>query len=185
MSRAYRITVRESLNRQLEAADEICTTLEILQILPGEQMAKLLEQELERRGFKEKGGKMVREDEAITITIDPKTGELAVRSEGEQKMELEAKRDDRGYDDIGPSEEQIRRRLSETLKGDLECAGQSGPGAIATGGHRETRKGVGGSPERDGGSDQPSHRRGAQTQSGINGRDQGNDRRPRERIAYD
>ena len=44
MSRAYRISVKESISQDLKAADEICTDLEILEILPREQMADLLEE---------------------------------------------------------------------------------------------------------------------------------------------
>ena len=43
MSRAYRITVKESDTRHLKAGDEICTQLEILEILPPEDMATLLQ----------------------------------------------------------------------------------------------------------------------------------------------
>ena len=34
MSRAYRITVKESSTRELKGSDEICTQLEVLEILP-------------------------------------------------------------------------------------------------------------------------------------------------------
>ena len=53
MSRAYRITVKESESRHLKAGDEICTQLEILEILPPEDMATLLKEELKKRGFTE------------------------------------------------------------------------------------------------------------------------------------
>jgi hypothetical protein len=42
MSRAYRISVKESDTRHLKAGDEIGTQLEILEILPPEDMATLL-----------------------------------------------------------------------------------------------------------------------------------------------
>ena len=48
MSRAYRITVKESETRHLKAGDEICTDLEILEILPPEDMGTLLRNELAR-----------------------------------------------------------------------------------------------------------------------------------------
>ena len=57
MSRAYRITVKESDTRHLKAGDEICTDLEILEILPPEEMAALLSEELEARGFADEGGR--------------------------------------------------------------------------------------------------------------------------------
>jgi hypothetical protein len=46
MSRAYRIRVSESLNRTLQAEDEVCSQIELLEVLPPEQMAELLRDEL-------------------------------------------------------------------------------------------------------------------------------------------
>ena len=51
MSRAYRITVKESETRELRGSDEICTQLELLEILPPEQMADLLKGELKKRAM--------------------------------------------------------------------------------------------------------------------------------------
>ena len=47
MSRSYRVSVRECVNRVIRAEDRISTQLEILEILPAEQMAGLLADELE------------------------------------------------------------------------------------------------------------------------------------------
>ena len=52
MSRAYRISVKESVHRVIKAEDSVCTQLEVLEVLPPEQMAGLLADELEKRGFK-------------------------------------------------------------------------------------------------------------------------------------
>lgn len=120
MSRAYRITVKESLQRDITASDEVCSDLEILEILPKEQMADLLKGELQGRGFEEQDGKMVRHDEGVTVTVDPQTGEVSVKAEAADSVDLQAQRDDWGYDDVGPGEEAIRRRASEQLKQDLE-----------------------------------------------------------------
>ena len=54
MSRAYRIRVKESVNQDLSASDEVCSDLEILEILPGDQMAELVAKELKDRGYVEK-----------------------------------------------------------------------------------------------------------------------------------
>ena len=51
MSRAYRIRVSETVRRVLRATDHVSTQLELLEILPREQMADLLADELERHGF--------------------------------------------------------------------------------------------------------------------------------------
>ncbi len=120
MSRAYRISVKENLTRDLTASDEVCSDLEILEILPREQMAELLRGELQGRGFEDEDGKLVRHDDAITVTVDPNTGEISVKAEAVDSVTLEAQRDDWGYDDVGPGEDTIRRRVQEQLKQDLE-----------------------------------------------------------------
>ena len=52
MSRAYRIKVKESLKRDVKAEDSIRTEIELIEVLPAEQMGELLARELEGRGFK-------------------------------------------------------------------------------------------------------------------------------------
>src|SRR5436305_9439095 len=66
MSRAYRIRVSESLNRTLRAEDSVCSQLELLEVLPPEQMAALLREELKGRGFADKDGQLVRTDGDLT-----------------------------------------------------------------------------------------------------------------------
>ena len=120
MSRAYRITVRESDVRTLKAGDEIGTTLEILEILPPEDMAELLRNELKNRGFTgQANGAMTRKDGDITITIDPCNGEIMVKAEAMENVNLEARRDATGFNDVGPSEKALRERVREQLKEDL------------------------------------------------------------------
>jgi hypothetical protein len=121
MSRAYRITVKESESRTLKAGDEICTDLEILEILPPEDMATLLREELKKRGFNEQAdGTMLRKDGDLTVKIDPCTGEVTVKAETEQKVEQEAKREATGFNDVGPNEKILREKVKEQLKSDLE-----------------------------------------------------------------
>ena len=121
MSRAYRISVKESETRNLKAGDEISTCLEILEILPPEDMATLLKQELKNRGYEEQpDGTMARKDGKITVTVDPCSGEVTVKAETAAKVDLEAKRDETGFNDVGPNESSLRERAREKLKADLE-----------------------------------------------------------------
>ena len=121
MSRAYRITVKESDTRTLKAGDEICTQLEILEILPPEDMATLLKEELTKRGFEEQNdGIMTRRDGELTVTVDPCSGEVSVKSQTEETVSQEAKRDATGFNDIGPNENSLRDRVKDQLKQDLE-----------------------------------------------------------------
>ena len=117
MSRAYRITVKESETRNLKAGDEICTELEILEILPPEDMATLLKEELKKRGFTEQeDGTMTRKDGDITVKVDPCSGEVSVKAETGETVSQEARRDATGFNDVGPNESSLRERVRIGLK---------------------------------------------------------------------
>lgn len=122
MSRAYRITVKESETRHLKAGDEICTDLEILEILPPEDMGTLLRNELAKRGFEEQDdGTMTRtEKNGVTVTIDPCNGQVTVKAETGEMINQEVKRDATGFNDVGPNEKSLRERVKEQLKSDLD-----------------------------------------------------------------
>jgi hypothetical protein len=113
MSRAYRIKVSESLTRVIRAEDHVGTQLELLEILPPDEMASLLAAELAGRGFQETGDGLAREDGEIRIVVDPSTGEVTVRSESQQDVRLESKRDGYVYDEMGRRE---RSRAEQTLR---------------------------------------------------------------------
>jgi hypothetical protein len=120
MSRAYRIRVRESLRKMVTTRDHVSTQLEVLEILPAEQMAALLGQELERRGFERKGAALVQTRDGVTVTVDPKTGTVTVTAEGVQNITLEAEREGRSFDDAGPGAAQVRKVLQEQAQKDLQ-----------------------------------------------------------------
>jgi hypothetical protein len=124
MSRAYRIRVKESISQELTASDEVCADLEVLEILPGDQMAELLSKELKARGFEEKDGELVRTKDGATVTVDPESGKVSVRAEKEEKVKLETEKEGWTYDDIAPRGEQVRRQLSEQAKAELERRSQ-------------------------------------------------------------
>jgi hypothetical protein len=120
MSRAYRIRVRESLRRVLRAHDRVSTQLELLEVLPPEQMAQLLTEELKGRGFEDKGGALVRQRNGVTVTVDPKTGTLTVEAAAEERANLEGEKEGRTYDDVGPQAKAVRGLLKEQLQQELE-----------------------------------------------------------------
>lgn len=92
MSRAYRIRVQESLRRVITAEDHVSTQLELLELLPEEQMADLLTAELERGGFEKKGDRLVRKDKDVIIEIDPKTASITVRAQASSEVEVKGER---------------------------------------------------------------------------------------------
>ncbi len=124
MSRAYRIRVKESINQDLKASDEVCADLEILEILPGDQMAELVAQELKARGYEERDGKLVKNKDGVSVSVDPKSGEVSVKAEKEERVELKTEKEGWGYDDIGPRASSVRKTLSEQAKTELERRAQ-------------------------------------------------------------
>ncbi|HEX4609543.1 MAG TPA: hypothetical protein VH092_15195, partial [Urbifossiella sp.] len=101
--------------------DEIGTTLELLEILPPEDMATLLRQELKDRGFEEQpDGTLTRKDGSTTVTVDPCSGTVTVKAETEATVQQEAKRDATGFNDVGPTEISLRDKVRDQLKQDLD-----------------------------------------------------------------
>ncbi|MGL4419738.1 MAG: hypothetical protein ACRCZF_03655 [Gemmataceae bacterium] len=120
MSRAYRITVRESLTREIRGSDEIATQLELLGVLPPEAMAELLKGELRGRGYDETpNGTFTRTDGAVTVTVDPCDGTVVVRAEQEKEVTVEKTGEAGYFDDVGPSEKNVRERVAENLRKQL------------------------------------------------------------------
>jgi hypothetical protein len=120
MSRSYRISVRESTSRVIRAEDHVSTDLEILEILPPEQMGALLAAELAAHGFQEKAEQMVREEDGVKIAIDTCTGTVTVSSEESEATKVEGEMHGRAYDDVGPHAGQVRENLRHELQKNLE-----------------------------------------------------------------
>lgn len=120
MSRAYRISVRESERRVVRAEDSVATRLGMLEVLSREEMAALLEQELVARGFRKTDSGLRREADGIVVTVDPNTGEVIARSQAEEKVEVASVREGLAYDDIGPTSSQVRDRLKDEARQSLQ-----------------------------------------------------------------
>src|SRR5262249_54323309 len=108
------------LARVVTAQDRVSTQLEVLEILPPEQMAELLAQELENRGFERRGTVLVREQDGVTLTVEPMTGTVTVQIEGAQQVHLESEREGRSYEESGAVAAKIRQSLQEAARKDLE-----------------------------------------------------------------
>jgi hypothetical protein len=122
MSRSYRISVRECVNKTIKAEDSVSTELEILEVLPPEQMAGLLSDELEKRGFEKQGEVLVRKEKGsnVVTTVDPTKGTVTVAAEAAEEAKLESERHGRAYDDVGPHAGQVRDQLRQEAQRDLE-----------------------------------------------------------------
>jgi hypothetical protein len=120
MSRAYRISVKESINRVIRAEDRVSTQLEILEVLPPEQMGALLSEELEKKGFKKDGDTLVRKQKGITVRVCPETGDVIVSSETCEKVTAEQEVTGRAYDDMGPNSRTVKEHLKKEAREKLE-----------------------------------------------------------------
>ncbi len=91
MSRAYKVCVAESLRTVMRGEDEICGTIEILEILPRDEMAGVVAAELEARGFVRRAdGTVASSCGGVEVVVDPRTGKVTVRVESVQEVELQA-----------------------------------------------------------------------------------------------
>jgi hypothetical protein len=120
MSRSYRIKVRETLRRVIRASDHVSSQLELLEILPPEAMAELLAKELTERGFQRQGQQAVRKSKDVTVTVDLDTGEVTVRAESKQQVELSQEKQGVVYDDVGPAKSQAEAKLRDEARQTLE-----------------------------------------------------------------
>jgi hypothetical protein len=134
MSRAYRVRVRESVRHTVRAEDHVSTTLELLEILPREEMADLLREELAGRGFVEekKGKGLVRRGDGLTVEIDPASGTVTARAELAEEVELHGERTGVADTDWGsPGRERAEAALREDLRRELEAKADRGAGRAA------------------------------------------------------
>jgi len=140
MSRAYRISVKESLSRHVEVEDGVCSSLELIPILAKERMGELLAAELEQRGFKRDGKTAKRQEgDGVQVEVNLETGDVSVTAEGHADVNLETERTavvdntqagdrERHLRDAAKQslereakaeEEALRRKVTEQLEGKL------------------------------------------------------------------
>jgi uncharacterized protein (DUF2252 family) len=117
MSRAYRISVQESIHRHLRVEDGLCARLELLEILPRERMAELLAAELAELGLERRDALLVRVDGDVEITVDPALATVTVRIAAERELELERKASGAA---ARPDDEQARAALRAEVQRRLE-----------------------------------------------------------------
>jgi hypothetical protein len=150
MSRAYRISVKESLSRHVEVEDGVCSSLELLPILSKERMGELLAAELEQRGFKREGTVAQRKEGDVVVEVNIETGVVSVTAEGHAQVNLETERTavvdntlagDRERHlreaakqslerEAKAEEEALRRKVTEQLEGKLRDLKEELDGAV-------------------------------------------------------
>ena len=129
MSRAYRIQVRDSVRRTIRGEDSVGTCLELLEILPREAMLGLLRDELVGRGFAEEGGRLVRRDAGLAVSVDPASGEVEARSEECEEVELAGERRGWADEDVDGAREEAEAAVRAGLLQELEAQADDRAGA--------------------------------------------------------
>lgn len=113
MSRAYRITVKESLSRHVQVEDGVSSSLELLPILEKDRMRELLAAELEQKGFARDGHTAKRAaGKGVTVTVELETGEVSVTAEGHTDLNLSTERT-AAVDSPSESREQALRQTAQ------------------------------------------------------------------------
>lgn len=130
MSRAYRITVSESLRKVVSGSDHVSTDIQLLEILPREQMAELLAEELKQRGFEDRSSRLVKEFDSAVVEIDPATGKVTVTAEFHEELELQENVSGWADEDFGArgkteAEERLRDQAKQSLKSEAESEQQT------------------------------------------------------------
>jgi len=123
MSRAYRISVAESLARHIQVDDGVCSNLELLPVLEKREMGALLAEELEQKGFKKEGDKAVRkEKDGTTVSVDLESGDVQVKAEGATDVNLETRRTAVSERPNDPSREaSLRKAAKEQLEREAQA----------------------------------------------------------------
>jgi FtsH ternary system domain X5 len=120
MSRAYRVSVKESIRRVVSAEDHVSSQLEMLDILPCDQMADLLAVELIKQGFERDGDTVARVDGETKISVDLKSGTVTVSLATSDDVEVSGTQTGSAYDDAGSSAKQVKEQLAKQLIEQLE-----------------------------------------------------------------
>ena len=124
MSRAYRIRISETLDKLIHLEDGLAERLEILDILPQEQMGACLADALEAQGFlRTEDTPDVLEhstEDGVTIRVDIRTGQLEARVKGETHVQLKKEHTTTVVDPTKNELQKAEEKLSEAVKARLE-----------------------------------------------------------------
>ena len=105
MSRPYKISISESIHRIIRAEDHVRSHLELLPVLPPQEMGKILGEELKKRGFEIEDGQAVRRQDGIEVLVDLETGDVVVQTELEQEIDLSKKQQGSYYGNVTSPDE--------------------------------------------------------------------------------
>lgn len=126
MSRAYRITVKESLSRHVQVEDGVCSSLELLPILQKDRMRELLAHELEQKGFVRDGATAKRkEGDGVATVVDLDSGEVSVVAEGHADVNLTTERTAAVDSPTTEREAALRQVAQQALEREAKAEGEA------------------------------------------------------------
>jgi hypothetical protein len=123
MSRAYRVSVAGSVERVVHIDDGVCTSLELLPILPKERMGQILGEELARRGFEVEGKKAHRKsDDGVTVEIDLESSTVTIRLDADLEIDIKRQRTEavRSTQEMAKRQEKLQAELDKELEIEVE-----------------------------------------------------------------
>lgn len=135
MSRAYQISVKESVKDNVRVKDGVCSNLELLEILPEEQTGEILAGALEEKGFERDGDVMRRNDDGVEVSVDLKTLEVKVSIEMEKEVEKEKEQKrtlDEDFHNRADETEKLANEIKNSLKNEIEKEREAMSDEIAT-----------------------------------------------------
>lgn len=118
MSRAFRIRAADSRTETIHVEDGVCTQLEVLDVLPREEMAELLARELAERGFQRDGKIMRRVDGEVNIDVDLVEGTVTARVAVEKVVQAEGSEERWSDTEVAP--QTVREQLASSVARQIE-----------------------------------------------------------------
>jgi hypothetical protein len=119
MSRPYRITVKETLQKVLVAEDSVRTKMDLPPILGPEETGEILARVLKERGFEEDGNVLSREGGGVRVEVDPGSGEVTVSARDSEEIDLSDEGDLPACTPCAErAKESLRQGLREKLSGE-------------------------------------------------------------------
>jgi hypothetical protein len=107
--RPWKLTAAPPIKQTVVADDYVETKIDLPPVLPPEEAAGLLREELRRRHFEEgEGGSMARERNGVRVEVDPPSGGVRVSVEASDEVELPP-------DNPSPCSCRMRDKLREGL----------------------------------------------------------------------
>lgn len=117
MSRAYRVSVSQSMTHHVCVDDRIEAKLEVLGILSPGRMAQLLGDALAERGFTVADGVAAREEGNVRVEVELVTGTVRVIATATDAVDIEVQRTINTYEE---REQQMRDRVQAEVQVEVD-----------------------------------------------------------------